>query len=128
MRDAVREFRLLERCVADIKGLLSVSGALDVEDDEDLAGELTQEERFAGAHRCGEATVTISEASMGLVSVFFDGGAQAVGVHGHDVGFDAFAHSRRDDRSPARVDGQHEFLGASGGVAKYSRTRRSRSS
>ena len=36
VRDAVREFRLLERCVADIKGLLSVSGALDAEDDEDL--------------------------------------------------------------------------------------------
>ena len=36
VRDAVREFRLLERCVADIKNLLSVSGALDVEDDEDL--------------------------------------------------------------------------------------------
>jgi len=65
VRDAVREFRLLERCVSDIKGLLSVSGALDVEDDEDLAGELTQEERFAGAHRCGEATVTISEGFHG---------------------------------------------------------------
>ena len=36
VRDAVREFRLLERCVADIKQLLSVSGALDVEDDDDL--------------------------------------------------------------------------------------------
>lgn len=36
VRDAVREFHLLERCVADIKGLLSVSGALNVEDDDDL--------------------------------------------------------------------------------------------
>jgi len=36
VRDAVREFRLLERCVADIKQLLSVSGALAVEDDDDL--------------------------------------------------------------------------------------------
>ena len=36
VRDAVREFRLLERCVADIKQLLSVSGALSVDDDEDL--------------------------------------------------------------------------------------------
>ena len=32
----MREFHLLERCVADIKGLLSVSGALSVEDDDDL--------------------------------------------------------------------------------------------
>jgi len=36
VRDAVREFRLLERCVADIKQLLSVSGALAVDDDDDL--------------------------------------------------------------------------------------------
>ena len=36
VRDAVREFRLLERCVADIKQLLSASGALAVEDDDDL--------------------------------------------------------------------------------------------
>ena len=36
VRDAVREFRLLERCVADIKQLPSVSGALAVEDDDDL--------------------------------------------------------------------------------------------
>jgi len=36
VRDAVREFQLLERCVADIKQLLSVSGALAIEDDDDL--------------------------------------------------------------------------------------------
>ena len=36
VRDAVREFRLLERCVADIKQLLSVSGTLAIEDDDDL--------------------------------------------------------------------------------------------
>ena len=36
VRDAIREFRLLERCVADIRGLLSVSGALEAQDEEDL--------------------------------------------------------------------------------------------
>ena len=40
VRDAVREFHLLERCVADIKGLLSVSGALDVEDDDLIVDDL----------------------------------------------------------------------------------------
>ena len=36
VRDAIREFRLLERCVSDIRGLLSVSGALEAQDEEDL--------------------------------------------------------------------------------------------
>ena len=36
----MREFHLLERCVADIKGLLSVSGALDVEDDDLIVDDL----------------------------------------------------------------------------------------
>ena len=40
VRDAVREFHLLERCVADIKGLLSVSGALDVEDEDLIVDDL----------------------------------------------------------------------------------------
>ena len=35
VRDAVREFRLLERCVADIKQLLSAYRTLAVEDDDD---------------------------------------------------------------------------------------------
>ena len=40
VRDAVREFHLLERCVADIKGLLSVSGTLDVEDEDLIVDDL----------------------------------------------------------------------------------------
>ena len=40
VRDSVREFRLLERCVADIKGLLSIAGPVDIDDEELIVDDL----------------------------------------------------------------------------------------
>ena len=40
VRDSVREFRLLECCVADIKGLLSIAGPVDIDDEELIVDDL----------------------------------------------------------------------------------------
>lgn len=40
VRDSVREFRLLERCVADIKGLLSIVGPVNIDDEELIVDDL----------------------------------------------------------------------------------------
>ena len=36
----MREFRLLERCVADIKGLLSIAGPVAIDDEELIVDDL----------------------------------------------------------------------------------------
>ena len=40
VRDSVREFRLLECCVADTKGLLSIAGPVDIDDEELIVDDL----------------------------------------------------------------------------------------